>query len=51
MREYLVSRGIAATRLRTVSYGKERPIEVCSNEACYANNRRAVTVISVGSLS
>ncbi len=51
VREYLVSRGIAATRLRTVSYGKERPIEVCSNEACYANNRRAVTVISVGSLS
>ncbi|RYH01184.1 peptidoglycan-associated lipoprotein Pal [Salipiger sp. IMCC34102] len=51
VREYLLSRGIASSRLRTVSYGKERPIEVCSNEACYAKNRRAVTVISVGSLS
>ena len=51
VREYLISRGVPASRLRTVSYGKERPIEVCSNEACYAKNRRAVTVISVGSLS
>jgi peptidoglycan-associated lipoprotein len=30
-----------------VSYGKERPIEICSQEACYAKNRRAVTIISV----
>ena len=50
-RDYLISRGVSAERLRTVSYGKERPIEVCSDEACYAKNRRAVTVISVGSLS
>ncbi|MEH6652566.1 peptidoglycan-associated lipoprotein Pal [Loktanella salsilacus] len=51
VREYLISRGIPSSRLRTISYGKERPIEVCSNEACYGKNRRAVTVISVGSLS
>lgn len=51
VREYLASKGIAASRLRTVSYGKERPIEVCSNEACYAKNRRAVTIISAGALS
>ncbi|SEP78433.1 peptidoglycan-associated lipoprotein [Loktanella sp. DSM 29012] len=51
VREYLISRGISANRLRTVSYGKERPVEVCSNEACYAQNRRAVTVISIGQLS
>ncbi|SEN37645.1 peptidoglycan-associated lipoprotein [Loktanella fryxellensis] len=51
VREYLLSKGISDTRLRTISYGKERPIEVCSNEECYAKNRRAVTVISVGSLS
>ncbi len=44
--EYLVSKGVAANRLKVVSYGKERPIELCSNEACYAKNRRAVTVIS-----
>lgn len=51
VREYLASRGIATSRMRTVSYGKERPIEVCSNEACYAKNRRAVTIISSGAVS
>jgi peptidoglycan-associated lipoprotein len=49
--EYLVSRGVAGNRLRTVSYGKERPIEICSEEACYAKNRRAVTVLSVAPTS
>lgn len=48
VREYLVSKGVADNRLRTVSYGKERPIEICSNEACYAKNRRAVTVLAGG---
>src|SRR5699024_8430561 len=46
--EYLIAQGVPASRLRTVSYGKERPIALCSNESCYAKNRRAVTVISVG---
>ncbi len=46
VQEYLLSQGVSAARLRTVSYGKERPIEICSAEACYAQNRRAVTVIS-----
>ncbi|WP_226781789.1 peptidoglycan-associated lipoprotein Pal [Oceaniglobus trochenteri] len=50
-RDYLVSQGVSAGRLRTVSYGKERPIEVCSTEACYSKNRRAVTVIAAGGLS
>lgn len=49
--EYLVSRGVPASRLRVVSYGKERPIEICSNEACYAKNRRAVTVLAGGQTS
>jgi peptidoglycan-associated lipoprotein len=48
VRNYLVSAGVASGRLRTVSYGKERPVEVCSNEACYSRNRRAVTVLSAG---
>ncbi len=48
VREYLVSKGVADNRLRTVSYGKERPIEICSNETCYAKNRRAVTVLAAG---
>lgn len=46
--EYLVSKGVSQARLRVVSYGKERPIEICSNEACYAKNRRAVTVLAGG---
>ena len=46
--EYLVSRGVASNRLRTVSYGKERPIEICSTEVCYAKNRRSVTVVTAG---
>ena len=50
-REYLLSKGVPATRLRVVSYGKERPIEICSNEACYAKNRRAVTVLAGGQTS
>ena len=48
VQEYLVSRGVPASRLRIISYGKERPIEICSEEACYAKNRRAVTVLAGG---
>ncbi|MBS9715881.1 peptidoglycan-associated lipoprotein Pal [Pseudohalocynthiibacter aestuariivivens] len=50
VQEYLISRGVAPNRLSVVSFGKERPIEVCSNESCYERNRRAVTVISAGGL-
>ena len=48
VREYLISRGVAGNRLKVVSYGKERPIEICSVESCYTKNRRAVTVLSSG---
>ncbi|GAA6208141.1 peptidoglycan-associated lipoprotein Pal [Cognatishimia sp. WU-CL00825] len=48
VREFLVSQGVAGVRLKTLSYGKERPIEICSAEDCYAQNRRAVTIISGG---
>jgi len=51
VREYLISKGLAANRIRTVSYGKERPLEVCSDETCYSQNRRAVTIISIGQSS
>jgi len=50
VQEYLTSRGVAPNRLSVVSFGKERPIEVCSNESCYERNRRSVTVISAGGL-
>mgnify|MGYP001259013776 CR=1 FL=1 len=45
-REFLVSRGIESSRIKTVSFGKERPAEICSNENCYTENRRAVSVVS-----
>jgi len=48
VQEFLISQGVAGSRLRPIPYGKERPVEVCSAEACYAKNRRAVTVITVG---
>ncbi|MEL6681137.1 MAG: peptidoglycan-associated lipoprotein Pal [Pseudomonadota bacterium] len=51
VREYLVSRGVPASRLEVTSYGKERPIQVCSNETCYAQNRRAVTVLSFAAIT
>ena len=49
VRDYLAAQGIQPGRMRTVSYGKERPVEVCAAEACFAKNRRAVTVLSMGS--
>jgi peptidoglycan-associated lipoprotein len=48
-RDYLVSRGIAAARMRTISYGKERPVAVCNDISCWSQNRRAVTVLNAGS--
>ncbi|MBT8411378.1 MAG: peptidoglycan-associated lipoprotein Pal, partial [Octadecabacter sp.] len=48
VQSYLISQGIAESRLRTISYGKERPLEICSEEACYSQNRRAVTVVTAG---
>ena len=46
VREYLVSRGVAAQRMRTISYGKERPVAVCNDISCWSQNRRAVTVLN-----
>jgi peptidoglycan-associated lipoprotein len=43
-KNYLVSLGIEASRLGTVSYGKERPAALGSNEQAWAQNRRAVTI-------
>lgn len=48
VQQFLVSQGVPADRMKTISYGKERPLEICSDEACYSLNRRAVTVLSVG---
>ena len=44
-KNYLVSLGVPADRLTVVSYGKERPVALGSNEAAWAQNRRAVTIV------
>ena len=46
VRDYLVRNGINAARLRTVSYGKERPVAVCNDISCWSQNRRAQTVLN-----
>lgn len=44
-KNYLVSLGISADRIRTVSYGKERPVELASTPSAWAKNRRAASVV------
>ena len=48
VKQYLASQGVAADRISTISYGKERPAVLGNNEAAWAQNRRAVTVIKAG---
>jgi peptidoglycan-associated lipoprotein len=50
VQQYLVSKGIAANRLTAVGFGKERPVAVCSDESCYSQNRRSVTILTGGVL-
>ena len=45
-RDYMISRGIQPNRMKTISYGKERPVAVCDAESCWNQNRRAVTVLN-----
>ncbi|MGN6303442.1 MAG: peptidoglycan-associated lipoprotein Pal [Mesorhizobium sp.] len=45
-RDYLISQGVAGNRLKTISYGKERPVAVCDDISCWSQNRRAVTTLS-----
>lgn len=48
VKAYLISKGIAASRIKTVSYGKERPVATCNDISCWSQNRRAVTVLNGG---
>ncbi len=45
---YLISRGVAAGRLSTVPFGKDKPLAICSEEDCWSKNRRSVTVVAGG---
>jgi peptidoglycan-associated lipoprotein len=49
VRSFLASRGIDPGRMRTISYGKERPVAVCNDISCWSQNRRAVTVLNASS--
>lgn len=44
-KNYLAERGVSADRINTISYGKERPVAMGSDEESWAQNRRAVTVV------
>jgi len=45
VRDYLMAQGTSGQRIRTISYGKERPVATCDDESCWSQNRRAVTVL------
>jgi peptidoglycan-associated lipoprotein len=45
VKQYLVANGVAATRVKTVSFGKEKPVAMGSNEASWSQNRRGVTAL------
>lgn len=47
-KDYLASRGVNRGRIKTISFGKERPVEVCNNISCWSKNRRAVTILGGG---
>ncbi len=45
-KNYLIAKGVSAARMKTISYGKERPLAVCNDISCWSQNRRAVTVLA-----
>ena len=47
-RDFLASRGVSAARIKTITYGKERPVAVCDDISCWSQNRRAVTALKGG---
>ena len=46
VRTFLASQGVVGARMRTISYGKERPVAVCDDISCWSQNRRVVTVLN-----
>ena len=50
VKNYLVSQGVEADRISVISYGKERPAVLGNNEAAWAQNRRAVTVVKTSNM-
>ena len=48
VRNHMVSQGIPDSRISIITYGRERPVATCPDESCFAQNRRAVTVVTGG---
>lgn len=48
VRNFLSQHGVNGARIRTISYGKERPVAVCNDISCWSQNRRAQTVLNSG---
>lgn len=46
VRKYLIGNGVNGSRIRTISYGKERLVAVCNDVSCWSQNRRAQTVLN-----
>jgi peptidoglycan-associated lipoprotein len=46
VRNFLAQNGVQGQRMRTISYGKERPVAVCNDISCWSQNRRAQTVLN-----
>ncbi|WEZ82608.1 peptidoglycan-associated lipoprotein Pal [Rhizobium sp. 32-5/1] len=44
-KDFLASQGVPGNRMRTISFGKEKPVAVCDDISCWSQNRRAVTVL------
>jgi peptidoglycan-associated lipoprotein len=51
VRNFLITQGVNGARIRTISYGKERPIAICDNITCWSQNRRARTVLNVRNMA
>ncbi len=46
VKDFLARNGVSGQRLRTISFGKERPVAVCNDISCWSQNRRAQTVLN-----
>jgi peptidoglycan-associated lipoprotein len=46
VKNYLISKGVSGSRMKTISYGKERPVATCDDISCWSQNRRVVTVLA-----
>ena len=50
-RQFLIAQGVSPSRVAKIAYGKERPVALCDAESCWAQNRRAVTIVTSGAVT